>query len=142
MRFMIIVKGDELVESGGMPEQEMISAMADYHEELQKADALIDASGLQPSSKGFRVKYNGDKRGIVDGPFMETKELVAGYTIIRVNSREEAVEWALRFPNPSSSGTDCEIEVRQMFELDDFDPGEGVERFRKMGVGEEKSAAN
>jgi hypothetical protein len=142
MRFMIIVKGDEMIEAGGMPEKEMIAAMADHHEALQKAGALVDASGLQPSSKGFRIKYNGDKRSVVDGPFMETKELVAGYTIIRVNSREEAIEWALQFPNPGGAGAECEIEVRQMFELDDFEPSEGVERFRKMGVGQEKSAAN
>lgn len=136
MRFMILVKGDEKIEAGGMPEPEDISAMADYHEALQKAGALVDASGLQPSSRGFRIRYAGDQRSVIDGPFAETKELIAGYTIIRVSSREEAVAWARRFPNPRGEGGDCEIEVRQMFDLDDFDPGEGVERFRKMGVGE------
>jgi hypothetical protein len=134
MRFMIIVKGDEKIEAGAMPDPEAIEAMADYHEALEEAGALVDASGLQPSSKGFRVRYAGDKRSIVDGPFAETKELIAGYTIIRVNSREEALEWAKRFPNPRGEGAACEIEVRQMFELSDFEPGEAIERFRKMGV--------
>ncbi|MCC5858324.1 MAG: YciI family protein [Ectothiorhodospiraceae bacterium] len=135
MRFMIIVKGDEKVEAGAMPDPAAVAEMADYHEELQRAGVLVDASGLQPSAKGFRIRYRGTDRQVVDGPFTETKELVGGYTIIRVPSREEAVKWALRFPNPRGSGEDCEIEVRQMFELDDFEPGEAIERFRKMGVG-------
>lgn len=137
MRFMIIVKGDEKVEAGAMPEPEAIAEMADYHEELQKAGVLVDASGLQPSSKGFRVRYTGSKRSVMDGPFAETKELIAGYTIIRVNSREEALEWAMRFPNPRGEGEDCEIEVRQMFDLEDFEPSEAIDRFHRMGVGGE-----
>lgn len=135
MRFMIIVKGDERVEAGAMPENEAVAAMADYHEQLAEAGVLVDASGLQPSSRGFRVRYEGDSRSIVDGPFTETKELVGGYTIIRVNSREEAVEWARRFPNPKGEGETCEVEVRQMFELDDFEQTEAVQRFREMKVG-------
>jgi hypothetical protein len=95
--------------------------------------ALLDASGLQPSAKGWRIQYSGDKRTFVDGPFAETKELVAGYTLIQVKSREEAMEWTRRFPNPD--GKDGEIEVRQLFELEDFGPSEAVERFRKMGIG-------
>lgn len=137
MRYMIIVKGDQKVESGAMPEPEAIAEMADYHEELARAGVLVDASGLQPSSRGFRIRYSGRERRVVDGPFAETKELVAGYTIIRVDSREEAVEWARRFPNPRGEGEDCEIEVRRMFDLDDFEPGEAIERFRRMGVGGE-----
>lgn len=137
MRFMIIVKGDQKVESGAMPEPDAIAEMADYHEALAKAGVLVDASGLQPSSRGFRVRYSGAERSIVDGPFAETKELVAGYTIIRVGSRDEAVAWAKRFPNPRGEGEDCEVEVRQMFDLDDFEPGEAIERFRRMGVGGE-----
>jgi hypothetical protein len=137
MRFMIIVKGDEKVEAGAMPEPELIAEMADYHEELAKAGVLVDASGLQPSSKGFRVRYRGAERSVFDGLFAETKELVAGYTIIRVRSREEALAWALRFPNPRGAGKDCEIEVRQMFELDDFEPSEAIERFRKLEAGGE-----
>lgn len=134
MRFMIIVKGDERVEAGEMPENDAVAAMADYHENLAKAGVLVDASGLQPSSRGFRVRYDGDQRRIIDGPFAETKELVAGYTIIRVDSREEAEAWARRFPNPKGEGQSCEVEVRQMFELDDFDQTEAVQRFRDMGV--------
>lgn len=137
MRYMIIVKGDQKVESGAMPEPEAIAEMADYHEELARAGVLVDASGLQPSSRGFRIRYSGRERSVVDGPFAETRELVAGYTIIRVDSREEAVEWARRFPNPRGEGEDCEIEVRLMFDLDDFEPGEAIERFRRMGVGGE-----
>ena len=113
-----------------MPEQRVFEAMADYHEELKKAGVLLDASGLQPSSKGFRIKYAGGKRSFVDGPFAETKELVAGYTLIQVQSRDEAIEWARRFPNPGNE--DGEIEVRQLFELDDFQQNEAVERFREI----------
>jgi hypothetical protein len=130
---MIIVKATEDSEAGVMPEEELFDAMASYHEELQKAGVLLDASGLQPSSKGWRIKYSGEKRTTIDGPFAETKELVAGYTIIEVKSKEEAMEWARRFPNPALK--DGEIEVRQMFELEDFGPSEAIERFREMGVG-------
>jgi hypothetical protein len=112
--------------------------MAKYHEELAKAGALLDGSGLQPSSKGFRIKYTGAKRAVVDGPFTEAKELIAGYTLIQVKSREEALEWARRFPNPSGEGKDAEIEVRQLFELEDFAPNPAIERFRQMGIGEKK----
>jgi hypothetical protein len=132
MRFMIMVKGDKNTEAGKMPEEGLIAAMAAYHEELVKAGVLLDASGLQPSSKGWRIKYDGAKRRVVDGPFSESKELIAGYTIIQVKSREEALEWSKRFPNPFGEGTDSEIEVRQMFELDDFPPSDAVERFREL----------
>lgn len=135
MRYMIIVKGDEKVEAGAMPDPEAIEAMADYHERLQEAGVLVDASGLRPSADGFRVRYEGDRRTVMDGPFAETKELIGGYTIIRVQSREQAVEWAKQFPNPRGEGEDCEIEVRRMFELEDFDPSEAIDRFRDMGVG-------
>ena len=106
--------------------------MAAYHEELAKAGALVDASGLQASSKAWRIKYNGKQRSVVDGPFPETKELVAGYTVIKVNSRQEALEWTRRFPNPSIDGGQAEIEVRQLFELEDFGESEAIERFRKI----------
>jgi len=109
--------------------------MADYHEELAKAGVLLDANGLQPSSKGWRIEYSGGRRTVIDGPFTEAKELVAGYTIIQAKSREEAVEWSKRFPNPHNE--DSAIEVRQMFELEDFGDIEGVDRFRKLGVGTE-----
>jgi hypothetical protein len=132
MRFMIIVKATKDSEAGAMPKQELFAAMATYHEELAKAGVLLDASGLQPSSKGWRIKYSGKKRSIVDGPFTESKELIAGFTIIQVKTREEAVEWTRRFPNPSGEGIDTEIEVRQLFEMDDFEKNEDTDRFRKL----------
>ena len=138
MRFMIIVKATKDSEAGVMPEEPLLAEMAKYHEELAKAGALLDGSGLQPSSKGWRIEYDGEKRRFVDGPFAETKELVAGYTLIRVNSREEAIEWTRRFPNPAVDGGEGEIEVRQLFELEDFGPGETIDRFRDMGIGAEK----
>ena len=130
MRFMILVKATKDSEAGVMPPEELFHAMADYHEQLAKAGVLLDANGLQPSSKAWRVKYSGDKRTVIDGPFTETKELVAGYTIIQVKSREEAMEWVRRFPNPHMS--EGEIEVRQIFELDDFGDSPAIERFREM----------
>jgi hypothetical protein len=135
MRFMIIVKATQDSEAGVMPEEKLIAEMAKYHEELAKAGVLLDASGLQPSSKGWRIRYAGAKRTFVDGPFAETKELIAGYTLIQVKSREEAIEWTKRFPNPAVNGKEGEIEVRQLFELEDFGPSEAVERFREMGLG-------
>jgi len=133
MRFMIIVKASKDTEAGIMPEDDTVfAAMADYHEELAKAGALLDASGLQPSSAGWRIKYDGDKRTMVDGPFAETKELIAGYTLIKVNSREEALEWTRRFPNPAVDGKQGEIEVRQLFELEDFESSDSIERFREL----------
>jgi hypothetical protein len=133
MRFMIIVKASKDSEAGVMPEEALLSAMADYHAELAKAGILLDANGLHPTSQGFRIKYEGGKRRVVDGPFAETKELIAGYTIIQVKSREEALEWARRFPNPHNE--DGEIEIRQLFELEDFTQSEAIERFREMEVG-------
>jgi hypothetical protein len=135
MRFMILVKATKDSEAGASPTEDLFAAMADYHEQLIKAGVLLDASGLQPSSKGWRIKYSGGKRTVIDGPFTEAKELIAGYTIIQVKSREEAMEWSRRFPNPSIGGKDGEIEVRQMFELEDFGESEAIERFREMGVG-------
>jgi hypothetical protein len=138
MRFMIIVKATKDSEAGVMPKEELIAAMAAFHEELVKAGVLLDASGLQPSSKGWRIKYSGAKRSVIDGPFAETRELIAGYTLIQVKSREEAMEWTQRFPNPAGDGAEAEIEVRQLFELEDFGPSEAVERFRELGVGTKK----
>ena len=132
MRFMIIVKATRDSEAGVMPEEALIAQMAAYHEELAEAGLLLDASGLQPSSKGWRIEYSGDERGVVDGPFTETKELIAGYTLIRTSSREEALEWTRRFPNPAGEGKKAVIEVRQLFELDDFQPSEAIDRFREM----------
>jgi hypothetical protein len=132
MRYMIIVKASKDSEAGVMPEEKLIAEMATYHEELAKAGILVDGAGLQASAKGFKIKYSGNKRTVVDGPFTETKEMIAGYTIINVKSREEAVEWAKRFPNPHGEGAETEIEVRRFFELDDFAPSEAVDRHREI----------
>ena len=138
MRFMILVKATKDTEAGVMPEETLIADMADYHEQLSKAGVLLDASGLQPSSKGARIRYCGGTRTIVDGPFAEAKELVAGYTAIQVKTREEALEWAKRFPAPHGPNADAEIEIRQLYEVEDFGPSEAMGRFREMGVGTEK----
>jgi hypothetical protein len=133
MRFMMIVKATKDSEQGAMPTEQLIDEMQKYHEELHKAGVLLDASGLKPSRSGWRVKFSaGGKRRVVDGPFAETKELIAGYTVIQVKSREEAMEWARRFPNPSIDGGEAEIEVRPLYELEDFGDSEGIERFREM----------
>ena len=138
MRFMIIVKGNKDTEAGRMPPESLFAEMATYHEELVKAGVLLDASGLQPTSKGFRIRYSGGKRSVIDGPFAESKEFIAGYTLIQVKTREEAMEWAKRFPAPHGPKTDAEIEVRLLFELDDFTPCEAIDRFRGLGVGTQK----
>jgi hypothetical protein len=136
---MIMVKATKDTEAGVMPtDEKLVADMAQYHEELQRAGALLDGSGLQPSSKGWRIKYSGGKQTVIDGPFAETKELVAGYTIIQVKSREEALEWARRFPNPIGDGADAEIEVRQLYELEDFGPIEALDRLRAIGIGGSK----
>jgi hypothetical protein len=138
---MILVKASQRSEAGQMPEEQLIAAMAAYHEELARAGVLLDASGLQPSSKGWRIHYGADgKRSVIDGPFTETKELLAGYTMIQVRSREEALEWTRRFPAPHGAGVETAIEVRQMFELDDFGPSEAVERFRTLEAGKTVSS--
>jgi hypothetical protein len=133
MRFMIIVKATSDTEAGVMPEAALLSAMARYHDELAKAGVLLDAAGLQRSARGFRVRFRAGQRQVLDGPFAETKELVAGYTLIQVRDRDEALEWARRFPAPMGEGRDAEIEVRELFEMDDLapsEPGESIERFR------------
>jgi hypothetical protein len=134
VRFMIVVKATKDSEAGKFPpeKEKMFAAMTTYHEELAKAGLLLDASGLQPSSKGWRVKYTGGKRTVIDGPFTEAKELIAGYTIIQAKSRDEALEWTKRFPNPVGEGAEAEIEVRQLYELDDLGPSDAIERFRKL----------
>jgi hypothetical protein len=134
MRFMIVVKATKDSEAGKFPpdKERMFAAMTMYHEELVKAGLLLDASGLQPSSKGWRVKYTGGKRTVIDGPFTEAKELIAGYTIIQAKSRDEALEWTKRFPNPVGEGAEAEIEVRQLYELDDLGSSDAIERFRKL----------
>jgi hypothetical protein len=134
MRFMILVKATPDTEAGVMPGDDRVSEMAAYHEELAKAGVLLDGSGLEPSISGWRIRYSGGKRTVIDGPFTETKELVAGYTLIQVKSVEEAREWTRRFPNPAGSGGEAEIEVRRLFGLEDFEQGPGVERWRAMDL--------
>jgi hypothetical protein len=135
MRFMILVKATQDSEAGKMPPESLFAEMGEYHEELKKAGLLLDGSGLKPSKKGWRINYDGKKRTFVDGPFAETKELVAGYTIIQAKSREEAIEWTKRFPNPSLDGGKAQIEVREFYELEDFAPSQEVKRFEKIGLG-------
>ena len=135
MRFMILVKATRETERGVMPGEALIASMAEFHEQLAKAGVLLDASGLQPSAKGWRVRYDGDRRSVLDGPFVESKELVAGYTLIQTRSRDEALEWARRFPNPAVDGGVAEIEVRQLYDLEDFAPSQSIERFRAIGLG-------
>ena len=136
MRYMIIVKANADSEAGVMPPESLLAAMAAYHEALAYAGVLLDGTGLKASSHGWRVRYEaGDRRRVIDGPFAETKELIAGYTLIQVRSREEALEWSRRFPNPTIDGGDCEIEVRKLFELDDFQPSEAIDRHRELWGG-------
>jgi hypothetical protein len=134
MRFMMIVKASKESEAGVMPSNELIAAMTKYNEELMKAGALVDLSGLQPTSKGARVKFSNGKPTVIDGPFAETKELIAGYWIINVKSKEEAIDWARRAPAPQESG-EGEIEIRQFFELEDFDPSPAIEKARELEKG-------
>jgi hypothetical protein len=131
MRFIILVKATADSEAGVMPSDDTLwDEMSRYHEELARAGALLDASGLHPTANGWRVRFEGKNRTLVDGPFTEAKELIAGYTIIQVSSREEALEWTRRFPNPGANGG--EIEVRQLFELEEFEPRPAIDRFREM----------
>jgi hypothetical protein len=139
MRFMIIVRATpemEAEEPGVVPDQQLMADMAAYHEALARAGVLLDGAGLRPSRFGWRIHYSaGDRRTVTDGPFAETKELIAGYTLIQVRSREEALEWARRFPNPVGRGQEADIEVRQLYELEDFGETEQTKRFRDLGMG-------
>ena len=138
MRFMMIVKATKKSEAGVMPSDALIGAMGKYNEELMKAGALLEATGLQPSSKAARIRYSGAKQSVIDGPFAETKELIAGFWIIQAKSLAEAIEWAKRAPNPSGN-EEAEIEVRQFFEMEDFAPSPAVERAKELGKELEKS---
>ena len=119
MRFMILVKADKNSEAGVLPDKKLLTEMGKFNEELVTAGVMLAGEGLQPSSKGARVKFSGSKRTVIDGPFAETKELIAGYWLWQVKSKEEAVEWVKRCPNPFP-GTESEIEIRQLFEAEDF----------------------
>ena len=119
MRFMIMVKASKDSEAGKMPSAELLAAMGKYNEELVKAGIMLAGEGLQPSSKGARVRFSGDRRIVTDGPFTETKELIAGFWLWQVKSKEEAIDWVKRCPNPMP-GNEAEIEIRQVFEAEDF----------------------
>jgi len=131
MRFMAIVKATKDSEAGKMPSEELLSAMAKFNEEMVKAGVMLDGNGLQPSSRGARVRFSGDKRTVIDGPFAETKELVAGYWILQCKSLAEAIEWIKRCPNPHEGESD--IEIRQIFELGDFGTSKAIEHHRRLG---------
>jgi hypothetical protein len=118
MRVMVMVKANEESEAGAMPSTEILTAMGKYNEELVKAGIMLDGEGLHPSSKGVRIQFAGDQRSVVDGPFTETKELIAGYWVWQVRDMDEAIEWAKRCPNPT--GAESALELRPVFELDDF----------------------
>src|SRR6059036_1099837 len=118
MRFMILVKATKDSEAGVMPSEQLLREMGKFNEELVKAGVMLAGEGLQPSSKGARVRFSGSKRTVLDGPFAETKELIAGFWLWKVKSKEEAIEWVKRCPNPT--GTESEIEIRQVFEAEDF----------------------
>jgi hypothetical protein len=133
MRFMMFVKASKDSEAGKMPSEELLSAMGKYNEELMKAGALVDLSGLYPTSKGARIKFSGGKRTVIDGPFAETKDLIGGYWIIQVKSKAEAIEWAKRAPAPHGEHAEAEIELRQIFEMEDFGPSEAMDRARELG---------
>lgn len=120
MRYMIVVKANEESEAGVMPSEELVAEMGAYHEELAHAGLLVDGQGLRDSSQGWRIRYSGDSRTVINGPFELTKDLMAGYTLIEVNSPEEALAWSKRYPNPMGGGRECEIEVRRLFSEEDF----------------------
>ena len=119
MRVMVLIKASEESEAGVMPSQELLTQMGNFNEELVKAGVMLDGDGLHPSSKGVRVRFSGSERKVIDGPFAETKELLAGYWVWQVKSLDEAIEWVKRIPNPDD-GTEAEVEIRRVFEPDDF----------------------
>ena len=132
MRFMVIVKANKDSEAGMMPSEEMLAKMAKFNEEMVKAGIMLDGAGLRPSSQGARIRFTGDKRSVIDGPFTETKELIAGYWIIQVKNKAEAIEWMKRCPNPYDG--DGEIELRQFFELEDFGESPAVDHHKAIGA--------
>ena len=132
MRFMMIVKSSAACEAGRTPSEALLAAMGEYNKELMRAGVLVDLSGLQPTSKGARVKYLGGKTTVVDGPFAETKELIGGYWIIDVKSKAEAIEWAKRIPVQADDNEEREIEVRQYYEFTDFLPGKAIQEAREL----------
>jgi len=136
MRFMMIVKATKESESGALPDEKILATMGKYNEELAKAGVLLDLSGLAPSSQGARIRFSAaGQRTVLDGPFTEAKELIAGYWLIQVKSKEEAIEWAKRIPfEPDPrTGAEPEVELRRLFELEDFTPGPAIDKARALG---------
>lgn len=143
MRFMVIVKASKDSEAGVMPDEKILAEMGAFNEEMTKAGVLLAADGLHPSSKGARVRFSGSKRTVIDGPFAETKELIAGFWILQVKNLEEAIEWIKRAPNPHP-GQETDVEIRQVFELEDFAevmPAEEMERYKRMEEQGKRNAA-
>ena len=136
MRFMVMVKASKDSEAGVLPDEQLLTEMGKYNEELVKAGVMLAGEGLQPSSKGARVRFSGEKRTVIDGPFAETKELIAGFWLWQVKSKEEAIEWVKRCPNPMPD-TEAEIEIRQVFEAEDF----GAEFTPELREQEERTRA-
>ncbi len=134
MRYIILVKATPATESGDMPSQELMGEVVRYTDELARAGTLYDATGLKPTSSGWRIRYRGEEREMIPGPFPDSTDIIAGYTIIRVDSREEAIEWSMRYPNPAGVLATAEIEVREFFELEDFEQGPAIDRFRELGL--------
>jgi len=128
MRFMVLVKANKTSEAGILPDEQMLGAMGKYNEELVKAGVMLAGDGLQPSSNGARVRFEGEKRTVIDGPFTETKELVAGYWIWQCRTKEEAIQWLKRAPFTEGE----EVEIRQVYELSDFGESEAIEQHRKL----------
>ncbi|WP_175625885.1 MULTISPECIES: YciI family protein [Oxalobacteraceae] len=135
MRFMIIIKADKNTEAGVMPDEKLFTEMGNFNEELVNAGIMLAGDGLHPSSKGARVRFSGDKRTVIDGPFPETNQLIAGFWIWKVKSKEEAIEWVKRCPNPT--GAESEIEIRQIFDMEDF----GAELTPELRAQEERLRA-
>src|SRR6476660_876615 len=131
MRFMVIVKASKDSEAGKMPSEEMLAAMGKFNEEMVKAGIMLDGAGLKPTSQGARIRFEGKRRTVIDGPFTETKELIAGYWIIQVKNKAEAIEWMKRCPKPHEG--DCEIETRQFFEMEDFGESPAVDHHKAVG---------
>lgn len=137
MRFIIIRRADKQTEAGVMPSEQLLAAMGKYNEEMVKAGVMLEGMGLQPSSKGARVRLTNGKPTVIDGPFAEAKELIAGFSIIQAKSKEEAIEWVKRWPALDGDGN-VEIEIRQVYEFEDFGPSEAVDRMRELGFAGKK----
>lgn len=134
MRYMIVVRATDRSEAGVLPapDDPLMAEMEAFHQELARAGVLLDAAGLKPSREGWRLRYREGCPQVIDGPFAETKELIAGYTLIQVRSREEALEWSRRFPNPVREGAEAIVEVRELYEMEDFTPSESLEKFKAI----------